>query len=48
MSEETLSRIEYTDEETTVGLHRRKYICVHGSTLSECYEYYMKIKGDEP
>lgn len=47
MTDETLSRIEYTDEETTVGFHRRMFICVQGDTLSECYEYYMKNKGDK-
>jgi len=44
MIEETLPRIEYTDEETTVGSHYRKYICVQGGTLSECYEYFLKVK----
>lgn len=47
MADETLPRIEFTNESTQVDNHSRTYICVQGKTLEEAYEYFQKIRrGD--
>lgn len=47
MSDNELPTIEYSYEKTDVGSHHRKYLCIRGVSLAECYEYFMKVKDGE-
>lgn len=46
MGDETLPKIEYTNESTQVDRHSRTYICVQGNTLEEAYNYFQKIRRE--
>jgi hypothetical protein len=47
MCDKELPTIEYTSEKTDVGSHHRKYICIRGVSLAECYEYFIRVRDCE-